>query len=150
MHHAVIFLILTREFVLFDQAILVIGSMGAEHYPVLGASGHGLGIHIVTRFGITHQPAAFFPESEVFNRLVIDRLRMLIGYGVEIDLGLGDMQKALLPRHRLGFGGVQHVVRRCSHLCNQIFWRPDCLKRFYRYHNRYHLTGKIGTVYLLT
>ena len=133
-HHAVVFLVLAGELVLFDDAVGVVVRMGAEDNAVLGAFAHGLGIHIVLFPVFPYQPAVFLPELEVLHGLVIGALLVFPGNGVEVNFGLGDVQEALFSGHGLGFGRIEDIVRRSRHFRYQVLGRPDGRKGFYSYH----------------
>ena len=139
MDHTVIFLVLAGKLVLLDLALSIVVGMGAEHQSVLGASFHSLGIDIVARLLVLHQPAVLLPLGKILHGPVIDLVVMIRQNRVEIYLRLGDVEQGLLTGHLLGFHRVEHIIRRCSHLCHNIFWRPYRRKRFHSYHNRIYL-----------
>ena len=128
--HAVVFLVLAGEFVLLDAALGIVVGMGAEHEAELGAAVHGLGIYIVAFLRVLLQPPALLPLLEIDDSAVVDALVVVGQYGIEIDLGLGDVQQGLLPCHILGFLGVQNVIRWRRHLGDDVFRRADRRKGF--------------------
>ena len=65
MLHAVIFLVATCEFVLFDETIVVVINMSGEHDAVLGVPVHRLGIEVIARLLILHEPTLFYEMGEL-------------------------------------------------------------------------------------
>jgi len=60
---------------------------------------------------------------------------MLVGDGVEVDLGLDDVQQRTLRGFGLRLGGVEYVVGARSHLGGMLLRGTDCAERFYSNHN---------------
>ncbi len=135
MDHAVVLLILAGKLVLLDLAGGVVVRMGAENQSVLGPLAHALGIDIVLFGAVLHQPAFLLPGLEIGYRLVIDRLRMFICDGIEINLRLGDVQERFFTGHLFGLLGVEDIVRGSGHLGDQFPGRTDRRERFNAHHN---------------
>ena len=134
MDHAVVFLVFAGELVLLDLAGGVVVGVRAKHETVLGALAHSLGVDVVALLGVAPEPALGLPFLEVLHGLVVDAGIVVFEDGVEVDFGLGDVQQALGTGHGLGFLRIEDVVRRCSHLGDYIFGRPDGRKGFNSYH----------------
>ena len=69
---------------------------------------------------------------------------MLVGDGLEINLGLDDVQQRTLRRLAFRLGGIQHVVGTRRHLGGMFFRRTDRTERFYSYHKVIVLGEKGG------
>ena len=65
MLHAIIFLVATCEFVLFDETIVVVVNMSGEHDAVLGVPVHRLGIEVIARLLILYEPTLFDEMGEL-------------------------------------------------------------------------------------
>ena len=59
MLHTVVFLVAASEFVLLDEALVVVINVGGEYYAILGVAVHSLGIEIIARLGVLYQPTLF-------------------------------------------------------------------------------------------
>ena len=93
MYHSVVFLVLSREFVLLYAAFGIIIGMGAQYQAVLRLPVHGLGIDIVAGLFVLNQPAFFLPQPEVLHGLGVCFPAVFVDHGFEIDFGSGDMQE---------------------------------------------------------
>ena len=91
--HTVIFLVLAGKLVLLDLALSIVVGMGAEHQSVLSASFHSLGIDIVARLLVLHQPAVLLPLGEILHGPVIDLVVMVRQNRLAIYLRLGDVEQ---------------------------------------------------------
>src|SRR3989339_216397 len=115
-NHPVLLLVGTRQFVFFNNPVVVIVASRGTYNPVLGAAIHGLGINVIFSFGILFQPAFLFKQVVVFHRFVVNFFGMDVGSGGAINLGAGNVQQRLrFPLcHLCGFVGVHHIVRQTS------------------------------------
>ena len=132
--HAVLLLVLAGELVLLDFAGEVVVHIGAEHDSVLGTAVHRLGVNIVALLLVLYQPAFLLPFLEVLYSLVVCLLRVLVDDGVEVNLGLGYVEKGFLACLFLSLLGVEHVVGTGCHLGYYGLGRADSCERFYFYH----------------
>ena len=123
MHHPVVLLVLAGEFVLLDGAGGVVVGVGAEHEPVLGTAVHRLRVDIIARLGVPQEPSPLLPLAEVLDRLVIDAPVVIREDRVKVYLRLRDVQQGFLPGHLDGLLRVQYIIRRRSHLSDNVFWR---------------------------
>ena len=100
--HAVFFLVGTGEFVLFDDALHVVGYAGAYHPSVLRFAVHGLGIEVVAVGFILYEPSFFLKLAELFGAAFVNAGVVFAGAFGEVDFGLDDVVK----RHfaATGFG----------------------------------------------
>ena len=82
--------------------------------------------------GVLHQPALVEQASEVSAPRLVDAVVERVRVGVEIDLGLEDVQERvwIVLGETPGLGGVHHVVGRTWDLGGEIGPRPQPPKRF--------------------
>ncbi len=104
----VVFLDRGRELMLADAVGGVIGERSRHREPGLGAVAPGQPVNVIARLGIADHDAGRDHALEIFGRLGIDRRIVRIDRGIEIDLGLRDMQEA----PRLAFGAQARLRAR--------------------------------------
>ena len=136
MLHAVLLLVATRQLVLLDATLHVVGYPCGHYESILSAPVHGLGIYVVILLFVLTQPALVLEHPEVLHGLLIDTGVMLVHSRLEIYFGLDDMVQA----HRIpgglgsGFLAVKHVVRTTCHLLHQLTGWTNAFERFYFCH----------------
>ena len=91
MLHAVLFLVASRQLMLLDYSVHVIGHVSPHHQAILRLAVHGLGINIITRLVVLHQPALFLEHPEIRYRLVVHPRVVLVGTFREVNLRLDDV-----------------------------------------------------------
>lgn len=91
MLHPVFLFVLTGKFVFFNISLHIILHTRAHNQSVLGATIHGLGIHIILLPAILNQPSILFESSIVFQCFPIHLLVMLIEARFKIDFGFDDV-----------------------------------------------------------
>jgi hypothetical protein len=110
--HAVVFLHRRGQLVFADAVAGVIGERGDAGEARLRAVAPGQPVDVIARYCVAHQHAGVDHALEVIGRLGVDRVIVGADRRIEIDFGLGDMQKA--PRLALGvlarFRAGEHVV----------------------------------------
>ena len=91
MLHAVLLLVTARQLMLLDHPVHVVGHVSSYHQSILRLAVHGLGINIVTRLVVLHQPALFLEHPEVRYRLVVHTRIMLVRPFRKINFRLDDV-----------------------------------------------------------
>ena len=112
----------------------VVLEVAAHGQAVLRAALHRLGIDIIVLLGVLLQPSLGPPRLEILHGLGVDLLGVLVGDGIEVDLGFDDVQQRALRGLGLRLGGVQHVVGAGGHLRGMLLRRTDSAKGFDTYH----------------
>ena len=131
MLHAVFLFVLAGQLVLLDSPRQVIVHRSTQHDAVLGVPVHGLGIKVVHRFFIFHQPPVTLEFGEILCRLLIHTSVMLVCPHREINLRADNV----IQRHLIVTGFVarffrsQHVVWPAFHFFHQILWRTKPFER---------------------
>ena len=91
MLHTVFLLVAARQLMLLDYSVHVVGHVSPHHQTILRFAVHGLGINIITRLVVLHQPALFLEHPEVLHRLVVHPRVVLVGTFREVNLRLDDV-----------------------------------------------------------
>ena len=96
MDHAVFFLVLTGKLMFLDLALSIVVGMRTHHESVLCTTLHCLGIYIIIRLLVLHEPSFLLPCLEIFDSLVVSRLTVFVDDRFEVDFWLGYVEKGLL------------------------------------------------------
>src|SRR5262249_49493408 len=91
---AVVFLDRGRVLVLANAVAGVIGERGDRREPGLLAVAAGQAVDVVTGLGVADQHAGRDHAAEILGGLGIDRTIVGVYAGIEVDLGLGDVEEA--------------------------------------------------------
>ena len=132
--HAVVLLGRRRVLVLADAILRVSGDRGDRREAGFDVAAPGQPVDVVAGLVVANENAGGDHAAQIFRRLGIDRAGIGIGRGIEVDLGLGDVEKA--PRlaggalARLGAG--QHVIGRRQNLGGASRRRPQRAKGLYQ------------------
>ena len=132
--HAVVFLGRRGVLVLADAILRISGDRGHRREAGLDVTAPGQPVDVVAGLVVAHEHAGGDHAPQILRRLGVDRAVIGIGRRIEIDLRLGDVQKA--PRlaggalARLGAG--EHVIGRRQNLGGASRRRPQRAKGFYQ------------------
>ena len=108
MLHTVLLLVTARQLMLLDHPVHIVRHVSSYHQSILRLAVHGLGINIVTRFVVLHQPALFLEHPEIRYRLVVHTRIMLVRSLRKVNLRLDDVIQRFLVAFRL-FAGLSRV-----------------------------------------
>ena len=130
--HAVVFLRRRRQLVLAD-AVLGIGRNRRDRGEAgLDAIAPGQPVGVIAGLVVAHEHAGGDHAPKILGGLGVDRAVMRIDRRIEIDLGLGDVQKAprLALRAIARFRARKHVVGRRQNVRRAPRRRPQRAKGF--------------------
>ena len=127
----VIFLVWPGELVLANDAFQVILATGSRHQPGLAVRAHHLAVKVEIRLGVWPECALGDELLEILPPPGIDRRRVNVRAGRQIDLWLANMEKAQRIAGGDGtrlFGG-HDIVRQLANARRQPRFRPQRGKR---------------------
>ena len=91
MLHTVLLLVTARQLMLLNHPVHVVGYISSYHQTILRLAVHSLGINIITRFVVLHQPAFFLEHSEIRYRLIVHTRIMFVCSLREVNLRFNDV-----------------------------------------------------------
>ena len=106
--HAVLLLVTARQLMLLNHPVHIVGHVSSYHQSVLRLAVHGLGVDVITRLFVLHQPSLFLKHPEVRYRLVVHTWVVLIRTLRKVNLRLDDVIQRFLVAFRL-FAGLSRV-----------------------------------------
>ena len=132
--HAVVFLHRRRQLVLADAVLGVSRNRRDRREAGLDAAAPGQAVGVVAGLVVAHERAVGDHAAKILAGLGVDGAVVRVDRRIEIDLGLGDVQKAprLAFRAIARFRARKHVVRRRKNVRRASRRRPQRAKGLYQ------------------
>ena len=142
--HTVVFLVAASEFVLLDEALVVVINVGGEYNAILGVAVHCLGIEIIARLGVLHQPTFFDEMGELSLCFGIDTSVVFVSASWKIDFGTNDVVERffITTTFFTRFYRIEHIIGTTADLGGEMCGGTKSTEGFYSRHNGKNLRVK--------